>query len=222
MVNWILITFLIVDIIFLNTAGLLLTVAILFKSGMVISSVDAATMLLLQDTPLGVAFLNAGLIFFTFLLSIPGAVLSKRPIILRIVSYLIVVCAIISLAVGLEIWFTTLQTGRNLSVVWAQQTSLEQSLLQQQFQCCGYLNSTTPLFVVDNICPNAMVAATMPGCLGPFAAFANARLDIVFTTMFGIVALDGVLFLCTLVVLKDRAQKERYRLIDEKSGLRGI
>lgn len=35
-----------------------------------------------------------------------------------------------------------------------------------------------------------------------------------------IVALDGILFLSTVVVLKDRAQKERYRLIDDKTGLR--
>lgn len=34
------------------------------------------------------------------------------------------------------------------------------------------------------------------------------------------VALDGILFLSTVVVLKDRAQKERYRLIDDKTGLR--
>ena len=33
-------------------------------------------------------------------------------------------------------------------------------------------------------------------------------------------ALDGVLFLSVVVVLKERAQKARYRLIDEKSGLR--
>ena len=34
------------------------------------------------------------------------------------------------------------------------------------------------------------------------------------------IALDGVVFLSVVVVLKDRAQKARYRLIDEKSGLR--
>ena len=77
--------------------------------------------------------------------------------------------------------------------------------------------------------------------MAPFSSFANSFLDIVFTAMFGIVgkleahssgqranckltplALDGFLFLSSAVLLKDRAQRERYRLIDRKSGFGGI
>jgi len=105
-----------------------------------------------------------------------------------------------------------------------------------QFKCCGWMNSTSPPFVTDNVCPTAAAAAQQVGCVVPFWSFANSFLDIVFTSLFGIVgmsrqpiisrllltsvALDGILFLSTVVVLKDRAQKERYRLIDEKTGLR--
>jgi hypothetical protein len=37
-----------------------------------------------------------------------------------------------------------------------------------------------------------------------------------------VAALDVMLFLSAIVVLKDRAQKERYRMIDAKSGFGGI
>ncbi|KAL8968173.1 MAG: hypothetical protein Q9183_002586 [Haloplaca sp. 2 TL-2023] len=54
-------------------------------------------------------------------------------------------------------------------------------------------------------------------CVGPFSDYANNFLDIIFTTMFGMVALDAVLFFCGLVVLKKRAEEQRYRYIEEKS-----
>ncbi|MCJ1397504.1 phospholipid scramblase 1 [Xylographa trunciseda] len=226
MANKILLTFLAFDLLFLLTGPLLLAVAVIFQPGMsgMSSTVSAATRLLLQNTPLTVAFFNAGLIFFTFLVSIPGAIFAKKRIFLRISSWLLLACALVSLAVGLDIWYSTLQTRSNLGVMWAMQTPVEQSLLQQQFQCCGYLglNSTAPAFQTDSVCTSVATATELVGCVGPFASFANSFLDIVFTSMFGIVAIDGIMFLCTLVVLKDRAQKERYRLIDDKSGLRGI
>jgi hypothetical protein len=55
-----------------------------------------------------------------------------------------------------------------------------------------------------------------------FSNFANELLDIVFTAMFGICAVDMILFLATLVLLKNRKEKERYRLIDQKAGFGGI
>ncbi|MCJ1293237.1 phospholipid scramblase 1 [Xylographa carneopallida] len=226
MANKILLTFLVFDLLFLLTGPLLLAVAIIFQPSMsgMSMTVSAAAKLLLQNTPLTVAFFNAGLIFVTFLVSIPSAIFAKKRILLRICSWLLIACALVSLAAGLDIWFSTLQTRSNLGVMWDMQTPTEQSLLQQQFQCCGYLglNSSSPAFQIDNVCISVAVATQLVGCVGPFASFANSFLDIVFTSMFGFVALDGILFLCALVVLKDRAQKERYRLIDDKSGLRGI
>ena len=37
-----------------------------------------------------------------------------------------------------------------------------------------------------------------------------------------VVAVDGLLFLSTIVMIKKREEKERYRLIDAKSGYGGI
>ena len=84
--------------------------------------------------------------------------------------------------------------------------------------CCGYANSTSPPFVPDTTCPNALVAAAQLGCVTPFSKEANNFLDLVFTGAFGIVGIDAILVICTAIVLKDRKEKERYRFIDEKNG----
>lgn len=87
-----------------------------------------------------------------------------------------------------------------------------------QFNCCGYLNPANPPFVTDNTCPNVEQAQKLGGCVTNFGNFANQFLDIVFTAMFGAVALDVVLFLSSVVLIKDRKEQERYRLIDRKYG----
>src|SRR6266536_1884357 len=91
---------------------------------------------------------------------------------------------------------------------------------KNQLNCCGYLNSTSPPFVFDNVCPNAQVAAAMVGCVKPFSTYANNFLDTIFTGAFGIVGIDAFLILTIAMLLKDRKEKERYRHIDEKSGAR--
>ncbi|KAH6724746.1 hypothetical protein DL95DRAFT_285055 [Leptodontidium sp. 2 PMI_412] len=133
-------------------------------------------------------------------------------------GYLMVVCAFFTMVIGLDIWFETLKTRENLFVIWKKQPSTTQSLLQQEFLCCGYMNSTSPPFVVDTTCPNALVAAAQGGCVAPLAAYANNFLDVIFTGAFGIVGIDVLLIIMTAILLKDRKEKERYRHIDEKSG----
>lgn len=43
-----------------------------------------------------------------------------------------------------------------------------------------------------------------------------------FTGAFGIVGFDVIVMLMITIVLKDRKEKERYRHIDEKNGVRRI
>lgn len=59
--------------------------------------------------------------------------------------------------------------------------------IKTQFNCCGFLSSTSPPFQQDAFCTSAVVAAQKPGCVGPFSTYANGFLDLVFTAMFGIV-----------------------------------
>jgi hypothetical protein len=76
----------------------------------------------------------------------------------------------------------------------------------------------TPPFIVDAVCPNLSAASQKVPCVGPFSSFANVYLDLVFTAAFGIVGLDVLLLLCIVMVLKHRAELERYKHIDEKNG----
>lgn len=97
-----------------------------------------------------------------------------------------------------------------------------QSMLQQRFNCCGYLNHTTPRFALDTTCPNDLIAATKLGCVGPFSEYAESWLNLVFTAAFGIVGINAVVWLCTAMVIKTRNEMLRYRRIDEKRGIRAI
>lgn len=99
------------------------------------------------------------------------------------------------------------------------QTPLAQSLLQEKFQCCGYIDSATPPFIQDVTCSNSLVAEQKGGCIRPFSNFANSYLDQIFTALFGVVGVDFLVILWVAMVLKDRAEQQRYRHIDEKNGV---
>jgi hypothetical protein len=139
--------------------------------------------------------------------------------ILRFHGYAVVFCALFTMSIGLVIWFDTLKTRSNMGALWARQTPHVQSLLQQKFQCCGYLSATSPPFILDNTCTNSLVAASLQGCVTPFSNFANIYLDVVFTALFGIAALDVMLLLSVASLFKDRKERERFKLIDAKSDI---
>jgi hypothetical protein len=92
-------------------------------------------------------------------------------------------------------------------------------------------------------CPTDPAAASQVGCVGPFSTYANNFLDLIFTGAFGMVGtylhiileslrrfsdksistgLDVALILATTMLSKSRAEKERYRHIDEKDGVGAI
>lgn len=171
---------------------------------------------LIQNSTAGVA--NAVVMMLTFLLSLPALALPTNRGWLKAQGWLLVFCSFFTLILGLFIWFDTLQTRKNLAVIWGQQPPNIQGLLQQRFNCCGYLDSMTPPFIVDNVCPNSFTASQKMGCVGPFSSFANNYLDLIFTAAFGIVGVDVLLLLTVVMVLKHRAEQQRYRHIDEKLG----
>lgn len=216
----ILTTYVVVDLLFAACGGLLLVFALITKSevNQTPTLQNVATDLLLNMCPLTAAIANAVFIFFTFLMSIPAMVMPMTRGWLKFSGYLTVVSAMFTMILGLSIWFQTLKTRRNLSNMWNASPASTQSLLQQRFNCCGYANSTSPPFVTDSVCTNALVAAAQVGCVSPFSSFANTFLDTVFTGAFGIVGVDVALILATAMLLKDRKEKERYRHIDEKQG----
>ncbi|WEW56752.1 hypothetical protein PRK78_002203 [Emydomyces testavorans] len=215
-----LITYLVADALFLGGGAAILAVALTSRERLLAAPTldNVAERLLLAHCPQLGEIVDAGFIFFTFLLSIPGILQPNDRVWLKIHGWMVVVSGFITLIIGLVIWFLTLRTRSTLNTAWGQQTPQVQSLLQQRFNCCGYLNSTSPPFQVDSTCPTDLDAAQKPGCVGPFSNFANSFLDMIFTADFGIVAIDAILLLCIAMVLKDRKERARYRLIDSKSG----
>jgi hypothetical protein len=141
---------------------------------------------------------------------------------LHIHAYMTVVCGIFSLCLGVAIWFSTLRTRSRLLTLWMNEPPLVQSLLQQRFNCCGYNNFTAPPFIQDVTCTNSIIAEQKGGCIRPFSNFANQYLDQIFTALFGMVGIDFVVVLWVAMVLKHRAEQERYRHIDEKNGMNGF
>jgi hypothetical protein len=216
--------FLGVDLLFAGCGGLILGFSLtsehLMQAAPTVSNVTQN--LLLGQCPLTAGVVNAIFVFITFLISLPALFLPTNRGWLRAQGALIIICAIFTLGLGVAIWIETLQTRHNLSLLWGRETPQIQSLLQQKFDCCGYVNATTPPFVQDNTCTNALVAAQKGGCIGPFSSFTNRYLDQIFTAAFGIVGIDFILVLCVAMVLKYRMEQERYRHIDEKNGLGGI
>ena len=78
------------------------------------------------------AIANAILIFVTALVALPGILLGKDRKFLRVHSWLVIVCGILSLVVGLIIWFGTLQTRTTLGTIYAQQSPDMQMQIQEE------------------------------------------------------------------------------------------
>lgn len=209
---------------FAGTGALLLAFALTTKAD-IVAPPQLNTIvenLLLAVCPLNGAIGNSVIIFTAFLVSIPGVISSTSRGFLKFQGCLVVLSGTYTLILGLYLWFTTLKTRANLSVIWNNQPAATQSLLQQSLVCCGFFNSTSPPFVVDSVCPTAAIAATQIGCVTPYTSFANSFLDTIFTAAFGCVGIDVALILGIAILVKDRHEKERYRHIDEKNGSRAF
>jgi len=219
MANKILLVFIGFDVVFLLCAGLHLFIPLYTRMNIKNNTnvQNIASNLLLDNCPLTVSMINSIIMFVTFLLSLPAIFLRRNRTYLKLHAAGIIVAALLTLAIGIDIWFSTLQTKKNLAPIWNAQTPAIQIMLQQKFQCCGYSNPA--LFVKDtSTCVSAATAARLGACITPFSVFANRFLDVVFTTFFGFVAVDMMLLLSALCLIRDRKERERYRLIDEKRG----
>lgn len=220
----ILLTYIVMDILYVVSGGLLLIFALTTQAE-IKGTPELATIarnLLLDECPLTGSIVNAVFIFVGFVVSLPAMVIPTTRGWLKFHGYFVTFCALFTMILGLTLWFETLKTRNNLFNIWNRQPAATQSLLQESLVCCGYFNSTTPPFVVDSVCPTAAIAATQIGCVTPFSSYSNSFLDLIFTAAFGIVGIDVALVLAIAMLLKDRKEKERYRGIDEKNGTAGF
>lgn len=72
------------------------------------------------------------MVFITFLISVPAMVMPTTRGWLKFHGYMTVVCALFTMVIGLDVWFDTLKSRKNLGPVWNQQPASSQSLLQQK------------------------------------------------------------------------------------------
>jgi len=221
--NKVLISYIIFDLLFLATGVLLLSATLTQDDARnPPTRTNVARKMLLSLCPLRAAFVNGVFIVFTFMLSLPGLALPTSRMWLWLHGWLVAFCITFTLALGLDLWLQTLKMRSNLSALWARQSPQIQGLLQETFNCCGYMDSSTPPFQPNSVCPNSLKAANMPGCVWGFSNYMSTYLGMVFTASFGIVALDVLLLLNVSMVLKQRREQKRYRHIDEKNGLGSI
>lgn len=144
----ILVSYIAIDILFVVGGGLLLVFALMTKAELDTTPTldNVARDLLFDMCPLNgqyssqipvcpltlsAAIADSVLIFITFLLTVPAIVMPMTRGWLKFSGYMVVVCAFFTMIIGLDIWFETLKSRENLSVVFRRQPASTQSLLQQ-------------------------------------------------------------------------------------------
>ncbi|TQS33204.1 hypothetical protein Golomagni_06458, partial [Golovinomyces magnicellulatus] len=171
--------------------------------------------------PFTAGIINGAFILATFLFTLPGLLMSARSW-LKASGYMITGCGIFTLCLGVFLWVMTLRIKEDLFPVYEDAETDIQSLVQTSFDCCGYFNSSSPAFVTDSVCPSPAAAQLLRGCATSISSYSNVFLDNIFTALFGMVGVDAVLILCIASLLKVRKERERYRHIDEKSGVHSL
>ncbi len=86
---------------------------------------------LLRLTSIG-ALVNAGLVFLTFCVSLPGLLLPGNRTWFTLHGWLVILCGITTLVLGLDIWFSTLKTRSNVGGIWRRVTDADISLIQSK------------------------------------------------------------------------------------------
>lgn len=99
--------------------------------------------------------------FATFVFSLPALILRDNRGWLKLHGWLVIVCAIFSLLVGLVIWIETLKTRTNLDVLWGKQSAAVQSLLQQTVRQAIIWGSISDLLTRE-FSSNAVAIRTVP------------------------------------------------------------
>ncbi|OTB03969.1 hypothetical protein M426DRAFT_59393 [Hypoxylon sp. CI-4A] len=220
MVNKVLAAFMAIDGLFVSMGAIMLGFSVIVQQTVNNAPSDgneAARNLLYQKFPFTAGIVNAIFIFVTFLATIPALATNNRSM-LKLAVYMIVVDAVFTMAIGVDLWIITLTMKNRFFDIWTAQNNQVQDLMQTAFNCCGYFNSTSPAFVTDTTCPSPAAAALLKGCGTPLTSFGNTFIDNIFTAVFGMVGIDTILVMATACLLKDRKERERFRYIDEKTG----
>jgi hypothetical protein len=86
--------------------------------------------ILYSQMPLTTGLVNAGFIFLTFLLTLPGLLMQSTRGWLKLSGYAVAFCAVFTMCVGVYLWVMTLKIGEDLEGVYAGLESDVQELVQ--------------------------------------------------------------------------------------------
>jgi hypothetical protein len=92
-------------------------------------------------------------------------------------SWFVFVASITLLVLGLKIWTLTLQEKTNILNAYNSASPDVIAALENELNCCGFFNSTSPSYIVSNTCPNDAVAATRAGCVVALQPYADLFLN---------------------------------------------
>lgn len=132
MVNKILLTTVVADLLFLASGACQLAFSLIVKNTMndpPEEGKQTARNLLYQRFPLEAGIVNAIFIFVTFLVTLPGLATPARGW-LKLSTVLITICAIFTMCIGIFLWVLTLKTGNDFFEIWMKQEPSVQSLMQ--------------------------------------------------------------------------------------------
>ncbi|KAI9716808.1 MAG: hypothetical protein M1812_005148 [Candelaria pacifica] len=132
--NKVQLSFLVANFLFLGSGACLLALALVSRSEMAggLTSTNVARELLIMRSPLTATIVNAAFIFAAFLLSLPALALPTTRGWLKAHGWFVFISAVLTLIIGLDIWYHTLKTRANLNDMWDQQAADVKSLLQAE------------------------------------------------------------------------------------------
>ncbi|KAH0830273.1 hypothetical protein J3R83DRAFT_1638 [Lanmaoa asiatica] len=149
------------------------------------------------------------------------AIRGKRPLVM--LNWLLLVNGIGILFLGTYIWFYTLHERNNYHEVFGMQSNATKIAVQDTLMCCGYFNPNDEVAFGGTFCPNATAATTVNSfCVTPITKFADTKLNNVFSTMYGFMAIVIGLFLANMCIIEKRQEEKRFEKIDAKRGEQGF
>jgi len=176
-------------------------------------------------TVLGVALL------FTFVISIFAIAQRNHVTVgLVILNWVLVLDALAIIVVGTYIWFFTLMERNNYFKRFQALSPDVRVQIQDKFQCCGYFTTNDTVEIGGNFCANQTFVDSLVEasdldqfrCVAPITAFADMTLNLIFSTVYGFMAIVILLFLASVCVINKRMEAERFKRIDEKRGGKGF
>jgi hypothetical protein len=126
----------------------------------------------------------------TFVISV-GAIVQRNHVTIGLIvlNWLLILDTAFTVLFASVLWFRTLQEQDNFEKVWIAAPAQTRLTLQDEWNCCGYRNSTN-IEVGGTVCSTPAVANATIGCMNQFTGLADTLLNETFTYVYSSVSYD--------------------------------